>query len=73
MAAESNKQEDVYQWIWNIISSCETMEQYKSTAKLIRLFKTHYNDKHLAVMLMNRRMVLWDQLTSQSRKQLLKE
>lgn len=72
MAAESNKKEDVFQWVWNIISSCNTMEQYKSTAKIIQLFQAQYNDKDLIITLKNRRMVLWDQLTSQSRKKLLK-
>jgi len=71
MAAVSNKKEDVYNWLWVVISSCETMDQYKATAKLIKLFQAQYNDRDLIIMLKNRRMILWDQLTSVSRKQLL--
>jgi hypothetical protein len=71
MAAISNKKEDVYNWLWIVIGSCETMEQYKATSKLVRLFQAQYNDRDLIIMLKNRRMVMWDQLTSVSRKQLL--
>lgn len=72
MAARSNDKEDVYEWIWNIIVSCETNDQHYASAKLIMLFKTQYNDMELVNMLINRRMVVWDELYSQYKKGILK-
>ena len=72
MAAASNKKEDVFQWVWNIISSCNTIDQYIATSKLIKLFQAQYNDKDLIIMLKNRRMMMWDQLTTSREKQILK-
>jgi hypothetical protein len=73
MAAVSNNVEDVFDWLWIVIGSCETVDQYKTTSKLIRLFQTQYPEAtDQKAMLINRRMIMWDQLTSDSRKQLLK-
>jgi hypothetical protein len=72
MAAASNKKEDVFQWVWNIISSCNTIDQYSATSKLIKLFQAQYNDRDLIIMLKNRRMMMWDQLTTSREKQILK-
>jgi hypothetical protein len=72
MAAASNKKEDVFQWVWNIISSCNTIDQYRATSKLIKLFQAQYNDRDLIIMLKNRRMMMWDQLTTSREKQILK-
>jgi hypothetical protein len=72
MAAASNKKEDVFQWVWNIISSCNAIDQYRATSKLIKLFQAQYNDRDLIIMLKNRRMMMWDQLTTSREKQILK-
>lgn len=72
MAARSNSKEDVYEWIWSIICSCENNDQHHTTAQLIRLFETQYQDKELVTMLRNRRMIVWDELYSQKKKGILK-
>lgn len=72
MAARSNSKEDVYEWIWSIICSCENNEQLYLTSKLIRLFEDQHNDKELATMLKDRRMVMWDKLYNQKKNIILK-
>jgi len=72
MAARSNSKEDVYEWIWSIIGSCENNEQLYLTSKLIRLFEDQHKDKELATMLKNRRMVMWDEFYNKSKGVLLK-
>ena len=72
MAARSNSKEDVYEWIWNIICSCENNNQHHVTAQLIRLFEAQYQDKELVTMLRNRRMMVWDELYNQKKKGILK-
>jgi hypothetical protein len=72
MAARSNSKEDVYEWIWQVITSCENNEQHAVTANLIRLFTTQYQDAELTIMLRNHRTNKWDELYNRSKKQVLK-
>ena len=73
MAAVSNNVEDVFDWLWIVIGSCETINQYQSTSKLIRLFQAQYPEAtDQKAMLINRRMIMWDQLTTSREKQILK-
>lgn len=71
MAARSNSKEDVYEWLWQVITSCENNEQHAVTAKLIHLFTAQYQDADLTTMLINRRTDKWDELYKKSKKQLL--
>ncbi len=71
MAARSNSKEDVYEWLWQVITSCENNEQHAVTANLIRRFTAQYQDADLTTMLINRRIEKWDELYKKSKKQLL--
>lgn len=72
MAARSNSKEDVYEWIWSIIASCENNNQHHVTAQLIRLFEAQYQDKELVIMLRDRRIMVWDRLYNQKKNIILK-
>ena len=72
MAARSNNREDVFEWIWGTITSCENNEQLYLTSRLIRLFESHYYGGELATMLKNHRMDMWDKLYNKSKGILLK-
>jgi len=72
MAARSTNKEDVYEWLWQVITSCENNEQHAVTAKLIHLFIAQYQDADLTTMLINRRIDKWNELYNKSKGILLK-
>jgi hypothetical protein len=72
MAARSDSKEDVYEWLWQVITSCENNEQHAVTGNLIHLFTTQYQDAELIIMLRNHRTNKWDELYNKSKGILLK-
>ena len=72
MAARSNNKEDVYEWLWQVITSCENNEQHATTANLIRRFTAQYQDTELTTMLINHRISKWDEVYKKSKGILLK-
>jgi hypothetical protein len=72
MAARSNSKEDVYEWLWQVITSCENNEQHAVTGKLVYLFKDQYKDSELTNMLIDHRVRMWEKLYNKSKGILLK-
>ena len=53
MAAKSKHYLDIYNWIVDVINSCETIEQLESAKKLVDNFRRMFKDTSTSEYLLN--------------------